>query len=275
MKKWILTLVLCINSINAFAYYNPECGKWISRDPIEEEGGVNLYGFVENSPISKIDLLGEDCIAITDRHVTGPTYHYALELFRGCCPSIGKETRYEAWLSDTSHTTEAKVELLNIQGVSAEHLEWKSVGPPSHNHRMKRKWRRLKLNGTFGISAIHYDVWSEPSVTFANVFDESEGDITARWSQIIGLAKEYPYAEQGYTGKRIEPNKLNLKVFPSSIYYAFGNNSNVFIQYLIEQTKLHHVGLSGMHPPNWTAPQPDALRYSNFRNPMLPTAVTK
>jgi len=31
---------------------------WPSRDPIGEEGGLNLYGFVGNSPIGRWDLLG-------------------------------------------------------------------------------------------------------------------------------------------------------------------------------------------------------------------------
>jgi hypothetical protein len=30
----------------------------LSRDPINEEGGLNLYGFVENEPIKKIDPFG-------------------------------------------------------------------------------------------------------------------------------------------------------------------------------------------------------------------------
>ncbi len=39
-------------------YYNPAAGRWISRDPIGERGGVNLYGFSENDPISKYDVFG-------------------------------------------------------------------------------------------------------------------------------------------------------------------------------------------------------------------------
>jgi hypothetical protein len=31
---------------------------WPSRDPIEEEGGINLYGMVDNDPISFVDPLG-------------------------------------------------------------------------------------------------------------------------------------------------------------------------------------------------------------------------
>ncbi len=40
-------------------FYSPELGRWPSRDPIEEQGGENLYGFVANNPVNLIDLLGE------------------------------------------------------------------------------------------------------------------------------------------------------------------------------------------------------------------------
>lgn len=33
-------------------------GFWLSRDPIEERGGINLYGYVGNDPINWIDALG-------------------------------------------------------------------------------------------------------------------------------------------------------------------------------------------------------------------------
>lgn len=39
-------------------YYNPVLGRWLSRDPIEEEGGVNLYGFSGNDPVNHADLRG-------------------------------------------------------------------------------------------------------------------------------------------------------------------------------------------------------------------------
>lgn len=41
-----------------FRYYDPVTGRWPSRDPIEEEGGLNLYGFVYNNPVNQWDLLG-------------------------------------------------------------------------------------------------------------------------------------------------------------------------------------------------------------------------
>jgi RHS repeat-associated protein len=41
-----------------YRYYDPVTGRWPSRDPIEELGGVNLYGFVKNQVTNAIDRLG-------------------------------------------------------------------------------------------------------------------------------------------------------------------------------------------------------------------------
>ena len=41
-----------------YRYYSPELGRWINRDPIEEEGGVNLYTFVDNRPTILYDYVG-------------------------------------------------------------------------------------------------------------------------------------------------------------------------------------------------------------------------
>jgi RHS repeat-associated protein len=43
-----------------YRYYDPQTGRWPSRDPIQELGGVNLYGFVGNNAILGVDLLGMD-----------------------------------------------------------------------------------------------------------------------------------------------------------------------------------------------------------------------
>jgi RHS repeat-associated protein len=40
--------------------YDPETGRWLSRDPIGEEGGINLYGYVGNDPVNWIDRIGND-----------------------------------------------------------------------------------------------------------------------------------------------------------------------------------------------------------------------
>lgn len=42
--------------------YDPELGRWISEDPIEEDGGINLYRYVGNNAIGRIDPSGLICI---------------------------------------------------------------------------------------------------------------------------------------------------------------------------------------------------------------------
>jgi len=41
-----------------YRYYDPLTGRWPSRDPIEEEGGMNLYGFLGNDAVDGVDALG-------------------------------------------------------------------------------------------------------------------------------------------------------------------------------------------------------------------------
>jgi len=38
--------------------YSPQLGRWLCKDPIEEYGGVNLYGYGGNDPVSSYDLYG-------------------------------------------------------------------------------------------------------------------------------------------------------------------------------------------------------------------------
>lgn len=54
-----------------YRYYDPVTGRWPSRDPIEERGGSNLYGFVGNNPVKWVDRLG------LDRSIDG-TLHWKL-----------------------------------------------------------------------------------------------------------------------------------------------------------------------------------------------------
>ena len=49
-----------ITSLVEYIYrkYDPVMGRWINRDPIEEQGGLNLYAMVNNCLIIHIDKLG-------------------------------------------------------------------------------------------------------------------------------------------------------------------------------------------------------------------------
>jgi hypothetical protein len=55
---WAAALLLSVD--NARAFYNPSTGRWMSRDPLGENGGINLYGFAANRPIDWVDTDGRD-----------------------------------------------------------------------------------------------------------------------------------------------------------------------------------------------------------------------
>ena len=68
-------------------YYNATTGKWLNRDPLEEDGGFNSYCFVNNEPVSANDYLGlvieTSCDAIDDylkslgiSYERAGSYHY-------------------------------------------------------------------------------------------------------------------------------------------------------------------------------------------------------
>jgi RHS repeat-associated protein len=41
-------------------YYNPSSGRWPSKDPIGELGGLNLFAFIGNAPVHELEFLGLD-----------------------------------------------------------------------------------------------------------------------------------------------------------------------------------------------------------------------
>lgn len=46
-------------SYYGYRFYAPTFGRWLTRDPIGETGGINLYGYVLNNPLNYIDSNGK------------------------------------------------------------------------------------------------------------------------------------------------------------------------------------------------------------------------
>ncbi len=46
------------SAISGQRYYSPSLGRFINHDPIEEQGGLNLYGFCGNNGVNGWDVLG-------------------------------------------------------------------------------------------------------------------------------------------------------------------------------------------------------------------------
>jgi RHS repeat-associated protein len=66
-----------------YRYYSPELGRWVKRDPIEERGGINLYGFVGNDGVNGIDLFG------LSKH----NFQQGLKWLKDICEKIDKKIK--------------------------------------------------------------------------------------------------------------------------------------------------------------------------------------
>jgi len=54
-KEFIPSVGLCYY---LYRFYDPGLQRWLNRDPIEEEGGINLYSAFRNDPVDNLDPLG-------------------------------------------------------------------------------------------------------------------------------------------------------------------------------------------------------------------------
>jgi RHS repeat-associated protein len=89
-------------------YYQPESGRWISRDPIAEKGGFNILAFCANSPAYRVDPFGKSWGG--GLPVPLPSEYYGITIFEPkitvlsvtvneCCCSVNNAT----WTVDATY----------------------------------------------------------------------------------------------------------------------------------------------------------------------------
>ncbi len=84
-------------SYYGFRYYDPVTGRWPSRDPLQEFGGINLFGSLGNNPLNHSDYLGlsepccdEDTVSAGGSELAGKYTRAKDELeSRGYEPGMG------------------------------------------------------------------------------------------------------------------------------------------------------------------------------------------
>jgi RHS repeat-associated protein len=69
---WFSTKPLCkVTGLSEYQYrkYSPVLGRWLSRDPVEEQGGLNLCLFANNDTICSVDYLGRQLVIGPEENV--------------------------------------------------------------------------------------------------------------------------------------------------------------------------------------------------------------
>jgi RHS repeat-associated protein len=74
---------------NYFRYYNPQTGRYITPDPIGLEGGINLFAYVQNNPVNRVDPLGLWYIDIGfNIPIFGPFGGFSFDIRMGPCGNM-------------------------------------------------------------------------------------------------------------------------------------------------------------------------------------------
>lgn len=95
---WLALMFGLLTSTPVRAFYNPQTGLWLNRDPFKEKGGMNLYGFVANDPNDRIDLLGQNYYIIIEEGSCG-VHHRVLIGDDGCgnCYTVEIYPEVKTW----------------------------------------------------------------------------------------------------------------------------------------------------------------------------------
>lgn len=88
-----------------YRYYDPLTGRWPSRDPIEEKGGVNLYAFVGNNGITNYDHLGQFSLSSLVGASASGSYYVPLWGWGGVFLSGSVEIKTGTCTKDSGGTT--------------------------------------------------------------------------------------------------------------------------------------------------------------------------
>jgi RHS repeat-associated protein len=118
-----------------FRAYDAKTARWISRDPIEEMGGVNLYGYVDRNPMNLNDPFG-----LESANPMG-------------CPKAFEDAFDKNLRSGAYSNNKLKELYLSYQKTlrhSAKNGKWRSVA--RMNHRMMAITSRL--GGVGGLAAL-------------------------------------------------------------------------------------------------------------------------
>jgi hypothetical protein len=172
--KFILpALVHLLVSANfAQAHYDPNLGRWVNRDPIEESGGENLYGFVGNNGLNSIDYLGAITVQYTE-----------IEEEEGGCGFAKWKILWQ--LSSGNHKGGIIVQNVNMEGKVYDcdnRLLEDHIGTISKQYG--EGWSILPN----WITTSYYDQFSTPE----------GGDCTKGWAKIRGNAE---FRENGADGR--------------------------------------------------------------------------
>lgn len=215
----VASLVVLTHTVQA--HYDPNIGRWISRDPIAEVGGVNLYGFLGNDGVDLVDDLGANAVVVST----------------GINTDIARDPNHDRNWSNFLTAARIRIEELKKNLKQGEEIEWlvqrsslgkrmeldKSINPFAERDPAMRSF----------YLRVSRDAWSHPSNAYYEKIvarRASELGVRLRWFEakpgFVWAINHMPMGEARKGNSIITSFTLYGHGDPGNIWLVFGDPSN-------------------------------------------------
>jgi RHS repeat-associated protein len=166
-----------------YRFYDPALHRWLNRDPIEEEGGLNLYGFCGNDGVNCVDSIGHKIL---------------IDCTRGSCKVV------EGTLSqDVFSYANLPLSDLNLYSRIAESLRWTSEHYVESGFRIFENERYGTLGfAPGGDERVFSDIEKEFNIKRQTIYETYNNNVASA---------ERRFADDLKKSKLSEFEKLNAK----------------------------------------------------------------
>jgi RHS repeat-associated protein len=172
--------------------YSPSLGRWLSRDPIGEEGGDNLYGFTGNDGINRVDFLGQDYVPMNP---PPPCFDTFIKEGKDCCCEESPQVTVTMRDSGTSGWTIRIRSLASWEGCVTE-VKWAWGG--CDRRRTPTSTPESGFFPSYGCNVAYFSESLFPSPGILNMW------IKVRWLECVGnpgkCTRKSKNATLDYTG---------------------------------------------------------------------------
>jgi RHS repeat-associated protein len=163
--------------------YDPQVGRWLSKDPIRFQGGLNFYVYVNNDPVNLVDASGRFPTPYQD-HGWGPFFlidwniapksHYCRNI-RQKCPPTPPPCDSDDWIRDDSGAHHAMTFRGNSSGNRRYQCSYDVNGDLSNDGVRRGSYDYSAPKGFVGFfSHLLFDV--APAFVFGTGYCEELGD---------------------------------------------------------------------------------------------------
>ncbi|WP_258188117.1 RHS repeat-associated core domain-containing protein [Vibrio splendidus] len=108
--------------------YMPNLGRWLNRDPLQEQGGINLYAYVDGDPLGYVDPDGRFAVAMLHPAVAIPVSYVVCRALGGC--EIPNLPDWPSWQNSNEEDEEGPKRARNKKRKGQGPCEIDRIDPP-------------------------------------------------------------------------------------------------------------------------------------------------